>query len=119
MYEIKFIENAEVFYQLGKLYTYEIRCERFAYSSQKLDTDFAPIDAIEDEYSMATDILDEILTEDGFKLRLEDGSTLITEGDFISDRDPRSDNDFIQKKIIDDDIVDFSEKNPFASVRVY
>jgi hypothetical protein len=119
MYEIKFIENAEVFYQLGKLYTYEIRCERFAYSSQKLDTDFAPIDTIENEYSMATDVLDEILTEDGFKLRLEDGSTLITEGDFISDRDPRSDNDFIQKKIIDDDIVDFSEKNPFASVRVY
>jgi hypothetical protein len=120
MYEIKFVENAEAFYQLGKLYTFEIRCERYQYSSEKLDTDFESIDTIENEYSMATDVLDELLAEDGVKLLLEDETTIIiAEGDFIEDRDPRSDNDFIEKKILDDDIIDFSEKNPFASVRVY
>jgi len=119
MYEIKFVENAEAFYQLGKLYTFEIRCERFIYSSQRLDTDFAPIDEIENEYSMATDTMDEILLEDGFKLLSESGRTVITEGDFISDRDPRSDNDFIQTEVASGEVIDFSEKNPFARVRVY
>ena len=119
MYEIKFVENAEAFYQLGKLYTFEIRCERFIYSSQRLDTDFAPIDEIENEYSMATDTMDEILLEDGFKLLSESGRTVITEGDFISDRDPRADNDFIQTEVASGEVIDFSEKNPFARVRVY
>lgn len=119
MYEIKFVENTEVFYQLGKLYTFEIRCERFIYSSQKLDTDFTEIDEIEDEYSMATDTMDEILLEDEFKLLSESGRTVITEGNFVSERDPRSDNDFIQTEVATGDVIDFSEKNPFAKVRVY
>ena len=119
MYEIKFVENAEVFYQLGKLYTFEIRCERFTYSSQRFDTDFAPIDEIENEYSMATDTMDEVLLEDGFKLLSERGRTVIIEGDFISNRDPRADNDFIQTEVATGDVIDFSEKNPFARVRVY
>ena len=119
MYEIKFVENTENFYQLGKLYTYELRCERFEYSSEKIDTDFGPIDAIEDTYSLATDTFDELLTEDGFKLLYEDAGTIIEESDIILQRDPKSDNDFIDKKIIEDDIIDFSEKNPFADSRVY
>jgi hypothetical protein len=119
MYEIKFVENTENFYQLGKLYTYEIRCERFEYSSERIDTDFGPIDAIEDTYSLATDTFDEVLLEDGFKLLFENGGTIIEEGNIMTLRDPKSDNDFINKKIIDDDIVDFSEKNPFADSRIY
>ncbi len=119
MYEIKFVENTENFYQLGKLYTYEIRCERFEYSSERIDTDFGPIDAIEDIYSLATDTFDEVLLEDGFKLLFENGGTIIEEGNIMTLRDPKSDNDFIDKKIIDDDIVDFSEKNPFADSRIY
>jgi hypothetical protein len=119
MYEIKFVENTENFYQLGKLYTYEVRCERFEYSSEKIDTDFASIDAIEDTYSLATDTFDELLDEDGFKLLFEDAGTILEESDIILQRDPKSDNDFIDKKIIDDDIIDFSEKNPFADSRVY
>lgn len=119
MYEIKFVENTENFYQLGKLYTYELRCERFEYSSEKIDTDFAPIDAIEDTYSLATNTFDELLTEDGFKLLFEDAGTIIEEGDIVLQRDPKSDNDFIDKKIIEDDIIDFSERNPFADSRIY
>lgn len=119
MYEIKFVENTENFYQLGKLYTYELRCERFEYSSEKIDTDFGPIDAIEDTYSLATDTFDELLTEDGFKLLFEDAGTIIEEGNIVLQRDPKSDNDFIDKKIIEDDIIDFSERNPFADSRIY
>ena len=37
MYEIKFTQNIENFYQLGKLYTYEMRCDRLEYSSERID----------------------------------------------------------------------------------
>ena len=54
MYEIKFTENIENFFQLGKLYTYEMRCDRYEYSSERLDTEVADIDNIETQYSMST-----------------------------------------------------------------
>lgn len=119
MYEIKFVENTETFYQLGRLYTYEIRCERFTYSSEVIDTDVSAIDNIEETYSLATNILDEMLSEDGDKLLFENEGTIIFEGDVIVQKDPTADNDYIQSKIADDDIIDFSESNPFALNRVY
>jgi hypothetical protein len=54
MYEIKFTQNIENFYQLGKLYTYEMRCDRLEYSSERIDTDVTEIDAVEDQYSLST-----------------------------------------------------------------
>jgi hypothetical protein len=119
MYEIKFVENTENFYQLGRLYTYEIRCERFEYSSEKIDTDVSEIDTIEDTFSMATDTFEELLAEDGDKLLFEDSGTILSEGDLIQERDADSNNDYLQKAIEDDDIIDFSEANPFALTRVY
>lgn len=119
MYEIKFVENTETFYQLGRLYTYEIRCERFEYSSEKIDTDVSEIDTIEDTFSMATDTFEELLAEDGDKLLFEDSGTILSEGNLIQDRDVDSNNDYLQKAIEDDDIIDFSEANPFALTRVY
>ena len=38
LYEIKFVEHEEIFYPHGKLYTYDLTCELFQYSSQQLDT---------------------------------------------------------------------------------
>jgi hypothetical protein len=119
MFEIKFTEYQEYFYQLGKVYTYEMRCDRFEYQSERLDTGVEPIDAIEDNYSMATNVLDELLLEDETKLLLEDGNTIVLEGDVIVERSPNADNDFIRSEIDDDDVIDFSESNPFALTRIY
>ena len=44
LYEIKFVERAENFYQLQKLYTYELRCEVFRYEDEVLDTGIDSID---------------------------------------------------------------------------
>ena len=48
LFEISFVEHEEVFYQVGKLFTYELRCKLFEYSSQQFDTGVESIDAIED-----------------------------------------------------------------------
>lgn len=119
MYEIKFTENFEQFIPLGKLFTYEMRCDRYEYSSERLDTDVAEIDAIEDNFSESTSNIDSLLIEDGDIFVLEDGTILLVEGEHVKTVDAESDNDYIQSRIRDDDIIDFSESNPFSLVREF
>jgi len=92
MYEIKFVEHIETFFQLGKLYTYEIKCDRYEYSSEVLDTDIAAIDGIETDLSADISINAE-----------------------VEDADETADNAYIESRITDQDILDMSETNPFGS----
>ena len=119
MYEIKFTENIEQFFPLGKLFTFEMRCDRYEYSSERLDTDVTDIDAIENNFSESTSIIDNILLEDADNLLLEDSTILLVEGEHVKTVDAESDNDYIQSRIRDDDIIDFSESNPFSLVREF
>lgn len=49
--EIKFVEHEDVFYQNGKLKTYNIKVEKFEYSHEDLNTGIADVDIVEDEQS--------------------------------------------------------------------
>lgn len=121
MYEIKHIENSEVFYQLGRLYTYEIKCDRHEYSSEVIDTDISAIDATEDNYSQ--DLLGyEMLDEEGDVILVEFGTetgSLLQEVYVNTENTVGADNENIQEEIGDEDVIDFSEKNPFALSRTY
>jgi hypothetical protein len=119
MFQIKFTENIENFFQLGKLYTYEMRCERFDYSNEKIDTDVADIDEIEDIYSQSTSEVDRVIDEEGFVLLNEAGGFIVEEGIYVQQADVSAENEYIQQRIIDDDILDFSENNPFAGAKEY
>ena len=44
LFEIKFVEHEQPFYQLQKTYVYELRCELFRYEDEVIDTDVAQID---------------------------------------------------------------------------
>ena len=44
MFEIKFVEHEQPFYQLKKLYTYQLRCELFEYEDEVIDTHVDAID---------------------------------------------------------------------------
>jgi hypothetical protein len=44
LFEIRFVEDKEQLFQLGKLYTYEIRCELMNYSHERIDTLIPDID---------------------------------------------------------------------------
>lgn len=44
LYEIKYVDYANPFYQLQKLYTYEMRCELFRYEDEVIDTGIDEID---------------------------------------------------------------------------
>ena len=119
IYEIKFTQNIENFFQLGKLYTYEIRCDRLEYSSERINTDVADIDGIEDQYSLSTINREKLLDEDAFLFLHEDGTFVVNEADVVVAAEISADNEEIGQKIIDDDILDFSEQNPFSLTRTF
>ena len=51
LFEIKFVEHEQPFYQLGKTYVYELQCELFEYSDRSIiDTSISDIDQSLQEY---------------------------------------------------------------------
>lgn len=48
LFEIKFVEHEQPFYQLQKTYVYELKCELFRYSTEVVDTG---VDAIDDNFT--------------------------------------------------------------------
>ena len=54
LFEIKFVEHEDPFYQVGKLFVFKLQCELFEYSGEDFDTDIARIDQIEDEQAYIT-----------------------------------------------------------------
>ena len=119
MYEIKFTQNIENFFQLGNLYTYEMRCDRLEYSSERINTDVTEIDEIEDQFSLSNTNNEKLLDEDTFLFLHEDDTFIINEADVVVAAEISADNEEIGQKIIDDDILDFSEQNPFSLTRTF
>jgi hypothetical protein len=119
MYEIKFTENIDVFFPLGNLYSFEIRCDRFEYSSERLDTGVEEIDTLEENYSLSNEFIAKILLEDVDSVLLEDSYKILSEGDHVVAKEVEADNEYISEKIRQTEIVDFTEKNPFSEVWEY
>jgi hypothetical protein len=57
LFEIKFVEHEQPFYQAGKNYSFDITCELFQYAEEQLDTGITSIDDIEREESAAIDLI--------------------------------------------------------------
>jgi len=50
LFEVKFVEHEDPFYQLGKNYVYQLKCELFEYEDEVIDTSIDAIDTqVEDE----------------------------------------------------------------------
>jgi hypothetical protein len=115
LYEIKFVENEQVFYQHGKLYTYELNCE-LVDRLGTIATGNTEIDAIGTRYD--PDILQYQIT-----LESEVGSVLNEDGESIlweyrvESQDALANNEIFTTKSFD--YLDFSERNPFSEVDRY
>lgn len=113
VFEVKFVEHESVFYQMGSLQTYDLRCELFEYSHERIDTGIAAIDAVEDVYG--GDYLEELLLEDGSALNTEDDALITVEASVAKkpeDSDTGATNEQYKSSAID--FIDFSEMNPFS-----
>ena len=56
LFEIKFVEDEQPFYQVGKNYVFELTCEVFQYGEEKIDTG-TDADKVERENAYAVDLL--------------------------------------------------------------
>jgi hypothetical protein len=127
-FEIKFVQDQEPFFQLGQLPVYKLVCTRFEYSSERLDTGVETIDAAEDKYTldqMAHQV--SLENEDGALLLENDAADgesnyFLLETYNIQTQSPYADNlDLDSAAGFDtastaDDILDFTERNPFGDV---
>jgi hypothetical protein len=55
LFEIKFVQHQNPFYQLGKLYVYKLQVELYQYASEHIDTGYKDIDVFETLKSFDTD----------------------------------------------------------------
>lgn len=93
-FEINFVEHENPFYQLGRLYTYQLQCEVFTYSNEEVNTGIDAIDKLdEDRKGVSGDIT----------IPLD--PTGVTSGD----------NDVLDNLV--SGIFDFSDKDPFSEGR--
>lgn len=113
IFQIKFVNHESMFYQLGALQTYELVCELFEYSGERLNTGIEDIDEIEElrttnmtAFSILTSNNELILTDDEFPLILSTFDLDKQTGDFGSE------NEEIQEE--SDTFLDFSESDPFS-----
>lgn len=116
IFQIKFVEHEAMFYPLGSLQTYELTCELFTYSNERLSTGIPDVDIIQDNYSISMStyalLTDEVTTTAPYFLADEDGFKLINESYNINVVDSTSDNIEIETEA--DAFIDFSAVDPFS-----
>jgi len=107
IFEIKFVEHENPFYQVGKLFVFKMQCELYEYRGEDFDTGIDTIDIVEDQqaYQIVLNMdstgtgnytANESLTRDGInvgevvswtpsshKLSLKDNTTTLLVGDTI------------------------------------
>ena len=116
VFQIKFVEHEPVFYQMGSLQMYDLKCELFEYSNEIMNTGFPAIDDLESNYSTAMNTF-AILTENNFEITMEDGYSLVNEEYDLEVQDVLSDNYDIETEA--DNFLNFTEADPFSEGGTY
>ena len=131
-FEIQFVEHEQPFYQQSALPVYKLSCTKWEYSSERVDTGITEIDATED--ALSTDTM-------AFQFSLETGTSatgaitlesdvgdinyLINESFTMATQQPVDQGKAFETAAgtntssTEDDILDFSERNPFGEVDDY
>ena len=128
-FEIQFVEHEQPFYQQSALPVYKLSCTKWEYSSERVDTGISSIDSLED--SLSTDTMNFQFTLENevgsFLLESDTGeiSYLINEDFTMATQQPTDQGKAFETEAgtttssTGDDILDFSERNPFGEVDEY
>ena len=115
LFEIREVEFNNPFYQANKLYIYRLKCELFEYSSEIIETGITEVDANAEEDSLDM-LIYQFLLEDNTLFLLEDFSSLILESYSTVGSDAQTDTEDFKNFNTIEDILDFSEVNPFGEI---
>lgn len=117
IFEIKFVEHEAIFYQLGALQMYDLKCELFEYNNEYIKTGIDEVDALMNNYSMSEEITAGLFTENGLYIIDEDGYNLLMESVDINTNNVLATNDEFEEEA--SAIIDFSEHDPFSEGAAY
>ena len=120
MFEISFVDHDEPFYQLDNNPVYKLRCKQYEYSSEQIDTGITTIDAIEGDLTTDSRQFQITLENEVGSILLENAADtgidayIITEDYIVGDQstDTINQNELFDE--LDDNVLDFSETNPFG-----
>jgi len=112
VYVIKFVEHESIFYQMGSLQVFDLRCELFEYSGETLNTGLTQIDDLQEKYSQSPSAEDGLQRDANNNVIIDanTGRPLGVSSDWNPD-DPFSDNNELQLR---SDFIDWSEQDPFS-----
>nr|BAR36226.1 neck protein [uncultured Mediterranean phage uvMED] len=139
-FEIQFVEDQEPFFQLGNLPVYKLRVTRFEYANEEINTGQEILDQAEDKYSLnelnhkvGLESGQVALTGDG-SIELEDyfdystgqkallmletftgAKSIQTQSNYANNLDMNASAGYDTVSTADD-ILDFTERNPFGEV---
>ena len=128
-FEIQFVEHEQPFYQQSALPVYQLSCTKWEYASERLDTGITTIDATED--ALSTDTMNFQFTLENevgsFVLESDIGEInyVINESFTMATQQPVDQGKAFETAAgtntssTADDILDFSERNPFGEVDDY
>lgn len=111
IFQVKFVEHEPVFYQMGALQMYDLKCELFEYSNERFATGIELIDNLEEDYSTATNIF-ALMTESDLEISDEYGYPILNENYNLETVDVLADNTDLETEA--DTFLDFTELNPFS-----
>ena len=140
-FEIQFVEDQEPFYQLGNLPVYKLKVTRWEYSSEEINTGNEVLDQTEDKYTLnelahrfTLEYGQEVLTGRG-SIVLEDYhdystgqpaflmNETYTGAEVVANQSPYEQNLDMNTEAgydtvgdLSDDILDFTERNPFGEI---
>ena len=138
-FEILFVEDQEPFYQLGNLPVYKLKVTRWEYASEQINTGVNVLDSVEDKHTLDT-FAYKFMLEIGQETLTGRGSVMLEDYHDYSTGQPAflMNEDYVEANIqtqspyaqnldmnteagydtvsIDDDILDFTERNPFGEV---
>ena len=140
-FEIQFVEDQEPFYQLRNLPVYKLKVTRWEYSNEEINTGNEVLDQTEDKYTLnelahrfTLEYGQEVLTGRG-SIALEDyhdystgkpaflmnetytGAEVVqTQSPYASNLDLNTEAGYGTVGDLSDDILDFTERNPFGEV---
>ena len=114
-FQVKHVDSLNPFFQVGKLYVYQLECELMQYSSEQFNTGIQEIDNQAIEKSLDVNEYNILLETGGFRVLLEDytASAIINESYNVDSIIPGVQNEAFGQDI---DILDFTEINPFGEI---
>jgi len=113
LFQIKYVDPRELFYELGSLHSYRMTCELFEYSNEIFNTGIPDIDIIQTRYN--TNELDfALIAENNAMITDENNNVLIYSEFDIMKADPIADNEELLDEV--KPILVFDEENPFGDI---